>query len=456
MSAPGRRRARKGLAALAALGALAGCGRCGPGDAPSLDAGALADGGAGACAADGPTLELGVDLVDVGAAIPLPGGGVAIALARGAGAADAASRGAREGVVARLAAGATTLDLRPTARLAADAPPPTIARAADGAILAVSFAEDVPDGGRARRVLVVERLDPAATTRLGAVEAGSGEGQGAALALGDGGAGVVVWDEERARDGGPPGAPPAFGPPVRRGVVRAAALAPSGLGSVTTLSAELDAERPAAIAVPGGFVVAWLASSPEPVDEADRDAAEGPGELRARRWIEVRRLDVGGAPRGEVERGGTGYERATSFVLAPTVPPRPPGAALFVADEAAVHETEGGRLLRLQLEPRLGASLSAQPVAEGVARLHDGLDGLPPLVESPDERLGVLVEASDPDGGAGAAARDVGLAAGARAVATAGPGALWVVSARPGSARAALGRVACPRLAATARGVAVP
>jgi len=157
---------------------------------------------------------------------------------------------------------------------------------------------------------------------------------------------LVAWDED---------APLASGQlAADRGVVKVA-LATEGAKARIASPESSDAESPRLLARPGGFWLAWLARKVEPVDDAGAShAAEGPGERRAYRWVELVALDAKGEAASPVRRVSPEKGRVASFDLASVAAGAGGGAearlVVFVQDEAARVEGGGERLLRYRVD----------------------------------------------------------------------------------------------------------
>lgn len=214
-----------------------------------------------------------------------------------------------------------------------------------GAAAASSPASPAATGaaGTMPRRLEIARLDGTALVHVGAVVQQADE----SLAYDvewpkDGNAApLVAWDED---------APLLSGQMLAdRGVVKVQVL---GAGKPRVASPDTsDAEAPRLLARRGGYWLAWLARRVEVGEDAGA-AAEGPGERRAYRWVELVALDAKGEATSPVRRVTPEKGRVASFDLAAGAaePGGDPRLVVIVQDEAAIAEGAGERILRYTLD----------------------------------------------------------------------------------------------------------
>lgn len=226
-----------------------------------------------------------------------------------------------------------------------DDPPPSPRLAHGGT--AVSFYTRSP------RKLQIARVDAAGA--MGKVEAAIPQQSDESLAYdvawpeGQGteaSAPLVAWDEDA-----PPSTDmtkvPILGVPDR-GVVKVQ-LGADGAKARVASPETSDAESPRLVPRKGGYWLAWLARKPD-VREGDGGVrAEGPGEHRAFRWVELVALDAKGEAVSPVRRVSPERGRVVAFDLA--------GASgtdrelvVLVQDGAARAEGGGERLVRYAVE----------------------------------------------------------------------------------------------------------
>ncbi len=231
-----------------------------------------------------------------------------------------------------------------------DDPPPS-PRLRGGTVFVASYARAGAgaDAGITRS-LEIARLDGAAFVREGAVVQQADESLAYDLAWPDGasaGPPIVAWDED---------APLLAGQLIAdRGVVKVQIL---GAGKPRVASPDAsDAEAPRLLARRGGYWLAWLARRAEPGDDAGAAAAEGPGERRAYRWVELVALDAKGEATSPVRRITPEKGRVASFDLATIAPSSGGGSdggdpklVVVVQDEAAVAEGAGERIVRYTID----------------------------------------------------------------------------------------------------------
>jgi len=236
--------------------------------------------------------------------------------------------------------------------------PPPSPRAHGGSVFVASYARSKPgadrgadagpSAGAMTRLLEVARIDGASLVREGTivqqadeslafdVEWPSGGTTGAAAAP------LVAWDEDA-----PLGAGQLL---ADRGVVKVQVL--GGPKARVASPDTTDAEAPRLLAKRGGYWLAWLARRPETTEDAGV-AAEGPGEQRSYRWVELVSLDAKGEPTSPVRRVTPEKGRVASFDLvhaAPDAGSAEPRLVLLVQDEAAHAEGAGERIVRYVLD----------------------------------------------------------------------------------------------------------
>jgi len=219
---------------------------------------------------------------------------------------------------------------------------------ADAGASASASAGDAGAAGASTRSLEIARLDGTALVREGAVVQQADESLAYDVAWPDGANAappLVAWDED---------APLLAGQLIAdRGVVKVQIV---GAGKPRVASPDAsDAEAPRLLARRGGYWLAWLARRAEPGDDAGAAAAEGPGERRAYRWVELVALDAKGEATSPVRRVTPEKGRVASFDLA-TAPSSNAGAGgdpklvIVVQDEAAVAEGAGERIVRYSVD----------------------------------------------------------------------------------------------------------
>lgn len=150
------------------------------------------------------------------------------------------------------------------------------------------------------------------------------------------GAGIVAWDEDA-----PPEVAAALGD---RGIVKVQLL---GAGTKARVASpeKSDAEAPRLLARPGGYWLAWLARRAEATEDAGPHGnAEGPGERRAYRWVELVALDARGEATSPVRRISPEKGRVASFDLVRGATDAQ--VVVLVQDEAASAEGAGERMVR--------------------------------------------------------------------------------------------------------------
>jgi len=191
--------------------------------------------------------------------------------------------------------------------------------------------------GSMGRVLEIARIDGTALVSEGRVVQQADESLAFDVAWpeGDQGTPLVAWDED---------APPRAGTMLAdRGVVKVQRL---GGDKPHVVSPEnTDAEAPRLLARRGGYWLAWLARRPEAGEDA---GAEGPGEPRAYRWVEVVALDPKGEVTSPVRRVSPEKGHVASFDLASTG--LDAQLVVVVQDETAQTEGAGERVVRYAIE----------------------------------------------------------------------------------------------------------
>jgi hypothetical protein len=228
--------------------------------------------------------------------------------------------------------------------------PPPSPRVHGGSVFVASYARtkvgaDAGAGaGAMSRVLEVARVDGGALVREGAIVQQADESLAFDLAWPSGGASgaapapLVAWDEDA-----PPGAGQLL---ADRGVVKVQLL--GGAKARVASPDTTDAEAPRLLAKRGGYWLAWLARRPEATEDAGA-AAEGPGEGRSYRWVELVALDAKGEPTSAVRRVTPEKGRVASFDLAlgaADAGGSEPRLVLLVQDEAAHADGAGERIVR--------------------------------------------------------------------------------------------------------------
>jgi hypothetical protein len=226
--------------------------------------------------------------------------------------------------------------------------------------------------GTMSRKLEIARLDGTALVHVGSVVQQADE----SLAYDvewpkDGNAPpLVAWDED---------APLLSGQMLAdRGVVKVQIL---GAGKPRVASPDTsDAEAPRLLARRGGYWLAWLARRVE-VGEDAGPAAEGPGERRAYRWVELVALDAKGEPTSQVRRVTPEKGRVASFDLAAGSADAggDPRLVVVVQDEAAISEGAGERILRYTLDAQKDRVEAGDLLDGGVGHALADLLPLPSL-----------------------------------------------------------------------------
>jgi hypothetical protein len=197
--------------------------------------------------------------------------------------------------------------------------------------------------GTMTRLLEIARLDVSALVREGSVVQQADESLAYDVAWPKEGnaAPIVAWDED---------APMVSGQILAdRGVVKVQIM---GAGKPRVASPDTsDAEAPRLLARRGGYWLAWLARRPEPSEDAGA-AAEGPGERRAYRWVELVALDAKGEATSPVRRVTPEKGRVASFDLAAGAAESngDPRLVVIVQDEAAITEGAGERIVRYTVD----------------------------------------------------------------------------------------------------------
>jgi hypothetical protein len=221
------------------------------------------------------------------------------------------------------------------------------------------------------RMLEIARFDGVTLVREGAIVQQADESLAYDVAWPAGsGAPLVAWDEDA------PTVPAQI--LADRGVVKVQVM---GGGKARVASPDTsDAEAPRLLARRGGYWLAWLARRPEPETSQDAGAAaEGPGERRAYRWVELVALDAKGEATSAVRRVTPEKGRVASFDLAAGAPESggggDPKLVVVVQDEAAVSEGAGERIVRYALDGQKDRIESGELLDGGVG--HALADLLP-------------------------------------------------------------------------------
>jgi hypothetical protein len=207
------------------------------------------------------------------------------------------------------------------------------------------------------RVLEIARIEPAGLVAEGSVmqQADESLAYDVAWPLDEKGTALVAWDED---------APPKAGAMLAdRGVVKLQLLGPGSKAKVASPETS-DAEAPRLLPRKGGWWLAWLARRPEATEDAGANgAAEGPGERRAYRWVELVALDAKGEVSSPVRRVSPEKGRVASFDLA-AARTGSEGAQLVIVvqDEAAHAEGAGERIVRYAID---GEKIEAADLLDG-------------------------------------------------------------------------------------------
>jgi hypothetical protein len=299
-------------------------------------------------------------------------------------------------------------------------------------------------GAGATRVLEIARIEAAGLVAEGSVvqQADESLAYDVAWASDDKGVPLVAWDED---------APPKLGAlTADRGVVKVQLLGPGAKARVASPETS-DAEAPRLLPRKGGWWLAWLARRPEAGEDAGANgAAEGPGERRAYRWVELVALDAKGEVASPVRRVSPEKGRVASFDLAAA---KSGGAdaqlVIVVQDEAAHAEGAGERIVRYAID---GEKIEAADLLDGGVG-HALAELLPQAGDAGAVRWLVFTDTHEhahlvPLGPqlrlAGAATTEPSLD-GARVVATAAPDVVYAVGSA-GATDAAGGRLELRRL----------
>lgn len=224
--------------------------------------------------------------------------------------------------------------------------PPPVPYAAGDVVFAASFARKssepspkAPAGMLGTRELRLVRLDAASAGKVeGSVVQQADESQAFDVAWTEPAAmPLVAWDED---------APLAPGRMLAdRGIIKVQALT-AGAKPIVASPETSDAEAPRLFPRKGGYWLAWLAGKPEVEDAgvpSKATTAEGPGERRAFRWLELVTLDAKGEATSKVRRVSSEKGHAAAFELA-----KGAGDELVIVlqDETAATEGAGARVLR--------------------------------------------------------------------------------------------------------------
>lgn len=199
----------------------------------------------------------------------------------------------------------------------------------------------------ATRVLEVHRIEASGLVSEGSVVQQADESLAYDIAWpdGDSAAPLVAWDEDA------PPRPAAL--LADRGVVKVQVLG-TKIGVARVASPEsTDAEAPRLLARRGGYWLAWLARRAEAGEDAGpSNTAEGPGERRAYRWVELVALDARGEATSPVRRISPEKGRVASFDLTSIVREGDGATQLVIVvqDEAAHAEGAGERIVRYAID----------------------------------------------------------------------------------------------------------
>jgi hypothetical protein len=284
----------------------------------------------------------------------------------------------RVAAVALLAPDASSVRLRELAPTLGDAPPPRLAARGAG-VLAVAYGlAKRPAGARALDVYAVSASGDVALT--GSID----EAPDDSLVF-DVSPDRVVWDEATrgaapARAGGAAGAVGAVAPPAAepRGVIRVAEISADGRPSAPRDASPpaSDADTPRIVATPNGTLVFWIARRPEAPHAGDAAAPPEPaaneitGEARAFAWLEVARLDGGGAAASAARRLTPATGHVSAYDVAVVAGGGAPGVAVVARDEGEAIDGSGGSLLRVRVGVADGPSEA--PLAYPVEDLGRG------------------------------------------------------------------------------------
>jgi hypothetical protein len=233
------------------------------------------------------------------------------------------------------------------------------------------------DGGAGRmgtsRRLDIARVDGTTLVSEGTIAQQADESLAYDVAWPEGdaaGPGLVAWDEDA-----PPEVAAALGD---RGLVKVQLL---GAGTKARVASpdKSDAEAPRLLARPGGYWLAWLARRAEAAEDAGPNGnAEGPGERRAYRWVELVSLDTKGEATSPVRRISPEKGRVASFDLVRTGGATDAQVVVLVQDEAAHAEGAGERMVRYVTD---GDRVDAADLLDGGIG-HALADLLPPTGDS--------------------------------------------------------------------------
>lgn len=338
------RRAAVPILALALVACGRSCAHGGAGDGADGGAATLVDGAAAAlsCAPTGAPFDLGVDVADVGDVV-VRERAVLVSIARASG--DAGARQATLVEVRLDGSPAREIVLGP---LLGDDPPATL-RATGAHVVAARIAREAYERRPlALRRIVVESVEPA-RLELAAVDEAADESKVMDLALAEDGSGIVTWDEDDVSG--------------RRGIVKAARFpAPDGgrPAAVLVSSALTNSEAPRAVAVAGGFAVAYRAEEAIVEDGGSRE--EGAGEPRRHRWVELTAL----APDGGVATAARVAGTRSAHVVSHDLVARGAATTILLHDEEqTAGEGAGGRVLGwsgLSVDVLVASGVHAAPV----------------------------------------------------------------------------------------------
>lgn len=224
-----------------------------------------------------------------------------------------------------------------------DDPPPS-PRVHGGRAFALGFSR----APGATRVLEVHRIEASGLVSEGSVvqQADESLAYDVAWPEGEPAAPLVAWDEDA------PPRPAAL--LADRGVVKVQILGTKTDKARVASPESSDAEAPRLLARRGGYWLAWLARRSEQAgeDAGPSNTAEGAGERRAYRWVELVALDAKGEATSPVKRISPEKGRVASFDLT-SIAREGDGAAqlvIVVQDEAAHAEGAGERIVRYAID----------------------------------------------------------------------------------------------------------
>ena len=230
------------------------------------------------------------------------------------------------------------------AALGDDPPPSPRMHGATAFVTSFARPKGGADAGGMTRVLEVARVEATGLVVEGSVVQQADESLAYDVAWpveADKGPPLVAWDED---------APPRGTALLAdHGVVKVQLLGAGAKARVASPETS-DAEAPRLLARRGGYWLAWLARRPEAREDVDA-AAEGPGERRTYRWVELVALDAKGEPTSPVRRVSPEKGRVASFDLAAgTGGAGDAQLVVIVQDEAAHAEGAGERIARYAID----------------------------------------------------------------------------------------------------------